>query len=84
MNKKRFKIQNGKIRATYGHSLRSKIHRAPEIPPKTLYPVRNAENAKDTVSCAVFPRAVPCQGTIPRGLCPDYRTSSELHKNVSV
>ncbi len=36
-DKKRFEMKNGKIRATYGHSLRFKIHKVPEIPPKILY-----------------------------------------------
>lgn len=36
-SKKRFEIKNGKIRATYGHSLPSKIRKKPGIPPEILY-----------------------------------------------
>ncbi|HHV35992.1 MAG TPA: RNA 2'-phosphotransferase, partial [Syntrophomonadaceae bacterium] len=36
-NKKRFEIKDGEIRATYGHSLPSKIEKKPTVPPKFLY-----------------------------------------------
>jgi putative RNA 2'-phosphotransferase len=36
-NKKRFEIKDGKIRATYGHSLSSKINKKSAVPPKILY-----------------------------------------------
>ena len=35
--KKRFEMREGKIRALYGHSLRSKIAREPAVPPVVLY-----------------------------------------------
>ncbi len=36
-NRKRFEIKDGKIRATYGHSLPVKLHYEPVVPPKILY-----------------------------------------------
>lgn len=36
-NKKRFEINNEKIRATYGHSLKTKIYKTPAVPPEFLY-----------------------------------------------
>jgi len=35
--KKRFEISNGKIRATYGHSVESRIEFTPSVPPSVLY-----------------------------------------------
>ncbi|MBN1427988.1 MAG: RNA 2'-phosphotransferase [Anaerolineae bacterium] len=35
--KKRYEIQNGKIRAYYGHSLPGKLKKTPAEPPETLY-----------------------------------------------
>ncbi len=36
-NKKRFEIRDGKIRATYGHSVPTKIEKIPTTPPTILY-----------------------------------------------
>ncbi len=36
-DKRRFEIKNGKIRATYGHSLPSKIKKQLTVPPEILY-----------------------------------------------
>ena len=35
--KKRFEMSNGKIRATYGHSVESRIEFTPSVPPPVLY-----------------------------------------------
>ena len=35
--KKRYEIQNGKIRAYYGHSVAQKVEREPSVPPSVLY-----------------------------------------------
>ena len=35
--KKRFEMSNGKIRATYGHSIESRIEFTPSVPPPVLY-----------------------------------------------
>lgn len=37
MDKQRFQIENGQIRALYGHSLATKLKKTPAIPPAILY-----------------------------------------------
>ncbi len=44
--KKRFEIKDGKIRATYGHSLPSKIKKEPTEPPRVLYHGTTAKAAE--------------------------------------
>ncbi len=54
-NKKRFEIKNGKIRATYGHSLRAKIHKTPAVPPKILYHGTTYKAAKNILKIGLKP-----------------------------
>lgn len=36
-DKKRHELENGKIRAAYGHSIAGRIHKEPAVPPNSLY-----------------------------------------------
>lgn len=55
-NKKRFEIKDGKIRATYGHSLPSKIEKKSTVPPKFLYHGTTPRAAKDILKTALKPQ----------------------------
>lgn len=54
-NKKRFEIKDGKIRATYGHSLQSKINKEPTIPPNILYHGTTSKAAKNILKTSLKP-----------------------------
>ncbi len=55
-HKKRFEIKDGKIRATYGHSLPSKIEKKPTAPPKILYHGTTPRAANNILKTALKPR----------------------------
>jgi len=55
-NKKRFEIKDGKIRATYGHSLLSKIKKKPTLPPEILYHGTTSRAAKKILETALEPK----------------------------
>lgn len=54
-NKKRFEIKDGKIRATYGHSLPSKIKKKPAVPPEILYHGTTSKAAKSILESGLKP-----------------------------
>lgn len=54
--KKRFEISDGKIRATYGHSLPSKIEKQPAMPPGILYHGTTATAADSILQTALKPQ----------------------------
>lgn len=54
-DKKRFEIKNGKIRATYGHSLPFKIKKEPTVPPNILYHGTTPEAAKKILKTGLKP-----------------------------
>ncbi|MGB4503918.1 MAG: RNA 2'-phosphotransferase [Syntrophaceticus sp.] len=55
-HKKRFEIKDGKIRATYGHSLPSKIEKHPTAPPRFLYHGTTPRAAQNILETALEPR----------------------------
>lgn len=54
--KKRFEIKDGKIRATYGHSLPSKIKKKPALPPEILYHGTTPIAAENILKTALKPQ----------------------------
>ena len=55
-HKKRFEIKDGKIRATYGHSLPAKIKKQCTVPPEVLYHGTTARAAKQILETALKPK----------------------------
>jgi putative RNA 2'-phosphotransferase len=53
--KKRFEIRDGKIRATYGHSLPSKIEKKATEPPRVLYHGTTAKAAGQILKTSLKP-----------------------------
>lgn len=54
-DKKRFEIKNGKIRATYGHSLPFKIKKKPTMPPEILYHGTTSKAANNILKTGLKP-----------------------------
>mgnify|MGYP000895442820 FL=1 len=55
-NKARFEIKDGKIRATYGHSLPFKINKQCTAPPAVLYHGTTSRAAKNILETALKPQ----------------------------
>lgn len=54
-SKNRFEIKDGKIRATYGHSLPSKIKKKSTKPPRVLYHGTTSKAAENILATALKP-----------------------------